>query len=142
MTQPAEAKPLTLPIPWPENAEIKVHMGGCHCKKVRHEFEHPDIYAMPVMNCNCSICEDRGYLCVYTPKTKFRFTSGEDGLTQYQFGHHDVSHRFCSTCGTSLGPVGAPGRPFDRVVVVNTRTIDGVDLDRLEFKKHDGRSGG
>jgi hypothetical protein len=76
----------------------------------------------------------------YTPKTKFRFTSGEDGLTQYQFGHHVVSHRFCSTCGTSIGPIGAPGGPFDGVVVINTRTIDGVDLDRLEFKKRDGRS--
>jgi hypothetical protein len=64
MTQPAEAKPLRLPVPWPENAEIKIHTGGCHCKKVRYEFEHPDIYVMPIVNCNCSICEDRGYLCV------------------------------------------------------------------------------
>ncbi|KAJ7764449.1 Mss4-like protein, partial [Mycena olivaceomarginata] len=125
VTEPAEAKPLRLPVPWPENAEIKIHTGGCHCKKVRYEFEHPDIYSFR-----------------YTPKTKFRFTSGEDGLTQYQFGHHIVSHRFCSTCGTSLGPVGAPGGPFDGLVVVNTRTIDGVDLDRLELKKHDGRSSG
>ncbi|KAJ7364519.1 hypothetical protein DFH08DRAFT_1016936 [Mycena albidolilacea] len=66
MAQPAEARlGPTLPIPWPDNAEIKTHTGGCHCRKVRYEFEHPDIYAMPVMNCNCSICEDREHLLVY-----------------------------------------------------------------------------
>jgi hypothetical protein len=76
----------------------------------------------------------------YTPKPKFRFTSGEDGLTRYEFRQHVVTHRFCSTCGTSMGPVGAPGGPFDALVVINVRTIDGVDLDRLEFQKHDRRS--
>jgi hypothetical protein len=53
-----------MPVPWPESAEIKLYTGGCHCKKVRFEFEHPDIYTMPVMSCNCSICEERGYLTV------------------------------------------------------------------------------
>jgi hypothetical protein len=49
MTQLTEAKPLRLPIPWPESAEIKVYTGGCHCKKIRYEFEHPDIYTVLVM---------------------------------------------------------------------------------------------
>ncbi|KAJ7764453.1 glutathione-dependent formaldehyde-activating GFA [Mycena olivaceomarginata] len=140
MTQLTEAKPLRLPIPWPESAEIKVYTGGCHCKKIRYEFEHPDIYTVLVM----ARFARKGGTSAYTPNTKFRFTSGEDGLTQYQFGRHiiSISHRFCSTCGTSIGPVGAPGGRHDGVVVVNTRTIDGVDLDRLELKKRDGRSSG
>jgi hypothetical protein len=33
-----------------------------------------------------------------------------------------------------MGLVGAPGGPFDGLVVVNARTIDGVDLDRLELR--------
>ncbi|KAJ7865601.1 hypothetical protein B0H14DRAFT_3442854 [Mycena olivaceomarginata] len=171
MAQPAEAKlGPTLPIPWPENAEIKTHARNGHCKKVQYEFEHPDIYVMPVMNCKCSIYENWGHLssplfylfnsvlrcfsgsefeerehsltwpCRYTPKPKFRFTCGKDGLTQYELGQHVIVHRFCLACGTSMGPVGAPGRPFNGLVVVNARTIDGVDLDRLELQKHDGRS--
>ncbi|KAJ7211492.1 Mss4-like protein [Mycena haematopus] len=92
---------------------------------------------MPVMNCNCSICEDRGYLNVYTPEDKFRFTSGSDSdLTKYEFGARNVGHRFCATCGTSIGPAFAKLG----MVVVNTRTIDGIDLDRLKLHKADRRS--
>ncbi|KAJ6508981.1 glutathione-dependent formaldehyde-activating GFA [Mycena sanguinolenta] len=140
---PADTK--SLPIPWPENAELKVYTGGCHCKKIRYEFEHPDIYSMPVMNCNCSICEDRGYLNVtptaatrrYTPEDKFRLTSGlDDDMTKYEFGARNVGHRFCKVCGTSIGPA------FEKrgMVIVNTRTIDGVDLDRLTLHKADRRA--
>ncbi|KAF7346140.1 GFA domain-containing protein [Mycena sanguinolenta] len=132
---PADTK--SLPIPWPEGAEIKVYTGGCHCKKIRYEFEHPDIYATQVMNCNCSICEDRGYLNVYTPEDKFRFTNGsDDDMAHYEFGARNVGHRFCKVCGTSIGPA------FQKwgMVVVNTRTIDGVDLDRLKLHKADRRS--
>ncbi|KAF7365363.1 GFA domain-containing protein [Mycena venus] len=135
MAPPAETN--SLPVPWPEGAETKVHTGGCHCKKIRYEFEHPGIYEMPVVNCNCSICEDRGYLSVSTPEDKFRFTAGsEDDMTKYEFGSRKIVHRFCSTCGTSIGPsVSIKG-----FVVINTRTIDGVDLDRLQLRKVDGRS--
>ncbi|KAJ7764452.1 Mss4-like protein [Mycena olivaceomarginata] len=108
MTQPtgtvagARAQTPKMPISSPENAEIKVYTGDCHYRKVRYEFEHPDIYAMPVMNCNCSICVDRGHLCVYTPSDQFRFAAGKDELTQYEFGNHFVIHRFCSKCGRAV----------------------------------------
>ncbi|KAJ7211490.1 Mss4-like protein [Mycena haematopus] len=133
---PADIK--SLPIPWPEDAEIKVYTGGCHCKKIRYEFEHPDIYSMLVINCNCSICEDRGYLNVYIhPRRQFRFTSGSDAdLTKYEFGSGYVGHRFCSTCGTSIGPTVVKRG----MVVVNARTVDGIDLDRLKLYKADGRN--
>ncbi|KAK7048228.1 GFA domain-containing protein [Favolaschia claudopus] len=133
----APADPRSLPVPWPEDAEIKTYTGGCHCKKIRFELEHPDIYSLPVMNCNCSICEDRGYLNIYCPEDKFKLTSGsDDDLSKYSFASHSVSHRFCSSCGTSIGPP-FPGRGM---VVVNTRTIDGVDLSRLQLKQVDGRA--
>ncbi|KAJ6557331.1 Mss4-like protein [Mycena vulgaris] len=135
MAAPSETS--ALPIPWPENVEVKVYTGGCHCKKVRYEFEHPDIYTTPVtaLNCNCSICVDRGYLNVMTLPSKFRFTTGSvDDLTEYQFGLKKVAHRFCSTCGTTIGPAA---KSF---VAVNTRTIDNVDLKRLQLMPVDGKS--
>ncbi|KAJ7502377.1 Mss4-like protein [Mycena galericulata] len=129
----------SLPIPWPENAEIKVYSGGCHCKKVRYEFEHPDIYTMEAINCNCSICEDRGYLNVYTLDKMFRFTTGSaDDLTTYRFGGDKIIHRFCRVCGTSIGPVV----PVRGMVVVNTRTIDGIDLKRLRLRPVNGKAKG
>ncbi|KAJ7787991.1 hypothetical protein B0H14DRAFT_2628745 [Mycena olivaceomarginata] len=104
MSAPAATN--SLPVPWPENAEIKTHTGGCHCK--------------------------RGHLGAFTSEDKFRFTAGEQELTQYVFGSKIVSHRFCSTCGTSIGALVSQ-RGF---VVINTRTIDGVDLGRLQLQKY------
>ncbi|KAF8208758.1 Mss4-like protein [Mycena galopus ATCC 62051] len=133
----APANTKSLPVPWPENAEIKVHTGGCHCKKIRYEFEYPDIYSMVTMNCNCSICEDKGYLNIFTPEDKFKFTSGSEAdLTKYEYGARTIGHRFCSTCGSSIGAV-APAGGF---VIINTRTIDGIDLNRLQLHKLDRRS--
>ncbi|KAJ6588700.1 Mss4-like protein [Mycena capillaripes] len=135
MASPPETK--RLPTPWPEGAEIKVHTGGCHCKKIRYEFEHPDIYAILVTSCNCSICEQRGYLNVYTWEDKFRFTKGSaEDLTTYMFGDCKVGHRFCTTCGSGIGAT-FHSRGY---VVINTRTIDGIDLKRLELRLADGRS--
>ncbi|KAJ7445916.1 glutathione-dependent formaldehyde-activating GFA, partial [Mycena latifolia] len=113
-------------------AEIKTYTGGCHCQKVRYEFEHPDIYMMPVVSCNCTICEDRGYLNVYTPHDKFRFTKGADDLSTYGYGDYKIIHRFCATCGTTIGAT-------QEFTVVNTRTIDDVDLKRLQLKLVDER---
>ncbi|KAJ7645507.1 Mss4-like protein [Mycena polygramma] len=136
MTSPSDAT--SLPVPWPKDAEVQVYTGGCHCKKIRFEFEYPaDIYTMPVINCNCSFCTDRGYLNVFTPENKFRFTTGTaEDLTVYKFGTCMLSHRFCSTCGTTIGPaVSEKG-----FVAVNTRTVDGIDLKRLQLCPVDGRS--
>ncbi|KAJ7677071.1 Mss4-like protein [Mycena polygramma] len=135
MASPSDAT--VLPVPWPANAEVQVHTGGCHCKKIRFEFEYPDIYTMPVINCNCSICVDRGLLDVFTPENKFRFTTGSaEDMTEYTFGTGIIRHRFCKTCGTSIGPA-VPQRGY---VAVNTRTIDGIDLKRLQLHPVDGKA--
>ncbi|KAJ6502769.1 Mss4-like protein [Mycena vitilis] len=126
-----------LPVPWPENAELEIHTGGCHCKRIRFEFEYPDIYTMPVINCNCSICVDRGLLDVFTAEHKFRFTTGStEDLIEYTFGAGVIRHRFCKTCGTTIG-AAVPQRGY---VAVNTRTIDGIDFERLQLRPMDGRA--
>jgi len=126
----------SLPVPWAENAEILVYTGACHCKKVQFKFEHPDIYTIPAVNCNCSICVDRGYLNVYTLESMFTFTAGSaDDLTTYEFASKKVKHRFCRICGTSIGPT----MPARGMVIVNTRTIDGIDLEKLQLRPVNGR---
>ncbi|KAK7048227.1 GFA domain-containing protein [Favolaschia claudopus] len=131
------ADPKSLPFPWPDDVELETYHGGCHCKKIRYELQHPDIYAGPVMNCNCSICEDRGYLMIYAPEDKFHFTSGSEAdLTSYEFGSNVIRHRFCKSCGSSLGPVVAKRG----MVVINTRTIEDVDLSRLQLHKGNGKA--
>ncbi|KAJ7288538.1 glutathione-dependent formaldehyde-activating GFA [Mycena rebaudengoi] len=128
-----------MPVPWPENAELKLYTGGCHCKKVRFEFEHPDIYTMPTINCNCSICEERGYLnvSVFRTGSKFKITQGADNLSSYHFGSEKIGHRFCSTCGSSISPDAAS---FFGCIAVNTRTIDDIDISKLTLQAVDGKA--
>ncbi|KAJ6557330.1 hypothetical protein DFH09DRAFT_543213, partial [Mycena vulgaris] len=81
------------------------------------------------------ICVDRRYLNVITFPSKFRFTTGSaDDLTVYRFGSKKVDHRFCSICGTTIGPAA---KSF---VSVNTHTIDNIDLKRLQLMPVDGKS--
>ncbi|KAF7291633.1 GFA domain-containing protein [Mycena chlorophos] len=164
----------SLPSPWPQGATTLTYTGGCHCKKIQFEFEHPDIYSMTALECNCSICESRGCINVYTPVEKFRFTSGShDEMTTYTFNSHLVQHRFCPTCGVSIGALVPSYTPQDKFkltqgsedeisqytfashivqhrfcptcgtaigvlvpsygyVGINARTVDGIDLERLQ----------
>ncbi|KAJ7240566.1 hypothetical protein C8J57DRAFT_1527601 [Mycena rebaudengoi] len=110
--------PVSLPVPWPPNAELKRYTGGCHCRRVRFEFKYPDIYSVPVVQCNCSICEDRGYLVIYTPDAQIAFTHGSEA---------DLT--------TTIG-----ARTNFGFTVVNTRMLDDVDRSKFQFKPVDGRA--
>lgn len=52
---------------WPENAQIKEYVGGCHCKKIRFKLSHPPFEhgEMKVVSCNCSICNQHGLCHMY-----------------------------------------------------------------------------
>lgn len=50
------------PQGWPKGAEIRTYSGGCHCGRIRYEFDFPDIEKSKVITCNCSICAIRGAL--------------------------------------------------------------------------------
>lgn len=75
----------------------------------------------------------------YIPEKKFKFIAGsENDLTKYEFASRSANHRFCSTCGSSIGPTGKG--ILEGVAVVNVRTVDGIDLARLQLQKNDGKS--
>jgi hypothetical protein len=116
-------------------SSAKVYPGGCHCGKVRYEVKL-DLSA-PVIACNCSMCGKKGTLLSFVPGADFKLLSGEDALTKYQFNKKVIDHLFCSTCGvTSFARGKKPdGTP---TVAINTRCLDGVDLQALEVKHCDG----
>ena len=114
----------------------KTHTGGCHCGKVRFQVE---LELDSVMNCNCSICSRRGHLLTFVPKERFELLSGEEALSDYQFGKHVIHHLFCSTCG--IGAFGrGTGPNGQEMVAVNARCLDGVDLGALTIREFDGKS--
>lgn len=116
---------------------MELHKGGCHCKKVRYEV-NIDL-APPVLECNCSHCQEKGMLLSFVDAKDFMLLSGEESLTEYRFNTEKIAHLFCSTCGVQSFGRGnkKDGSP---TVAVNVRTIDGIDLATLTRLPVDGRS--
>jgi hypothetical protein len=46
-------------------ADTKHYKGKCHCGKVAFGFDHVSLESSKPIECNCTICKDRGYLLVY-----------------------------------------------------------------------------
>jgi hypothetical protein len=112
------------------------YSGGCQCGKVRYEVE-ADLST--TFACNCSRCGRLGTILAFTPEENFTLLRGADALTEYQFNKHVIHHLFCATCGVQSFSRGA--RPDGaKMVAVNARCLDGVDVDTLDPTKVDGRS--
>ncbi len=117
-------------------AETRTYTGGCHCGKVRYEV---NLALDKVMACNCSICSRRGWLLAFVPADQFKLLSGEDALTDYQFGRKSIHHLFCGTCGIPSFSKGA--RPDGTPVrAINVRCLEGVDADTLPRTFFDGKN--
>lgn len=116
---------------------VQTHTGSCHCGAVRYEVD-ADLTA-PAIACNCSICQRKGTVLTFVPAEAFRLLAGKDAVTDYQFHTKNIHHLFCSTCGvTSFATGTAPNG--SRMVAINTRCLDGVDLKALNIVEYDGRN--
>jgi hypothetical protein len=116
-------------------AEGGTRLGGCHCGRVRYAVE-TDL--AQVIACNCSICTQRGLLLTFVPSTQFTLQTGEEALTDYQFGRRTIHHLFCTGCGVESFARGSMP-DGTAMVAVNVRCLDGVDPEALERTPFDGR---
>src|SRR5258708_39519861 len=64
------------------SAMTQTFEGGCHCGRVRFRVA-ADLDG--VTECNCSICNKKGFLHLIVPSEQFELISGQDDLATYQF---------------------------------------------------------
>lgn len=110
--------------------------GGCHCGKVRYEV---DMHIENAISCNCSVCLKRGTLLDFVPESNFKLLKGADDLADYQFNKKVIHHLFCKTCGIQSFGRGTNPKG-DKMVAINVRCLDGVDLSNLKIQNYDGKS--
>ncbi len=110
--------------------------GGCHCGRIKFEVEGT---IGQVIDCNCSMCQKRGGLLWFVPRTQFRLLTSETGMATYTFNTHKLRHRFCPACG--VAPFSEGTDPKGAVTVaINVRCLEGVEPAALTVVKYDGRS--
>lgn len=116
--------------------EAKTYHGSCHCGAVRYDVT-TDLGS--VIECNCSICSRKGHLLTFVPEAAFDLKAGADATATYHFKEKKITHRHCTTCG--VGPYANGQLPDGtKMVAVNVRCLDGVDLHALNVTQVDGRS--
>jgi hypothetical protein len=112
------------------------YQGSCHCGKIAFEVEGELNGATA---CNCTMCSRKGSLLWFVPREQFRLLTGEDDVATYTFNNDVIKHRFCPTCG--IHPFGEGSDPKgNRMVAINIRCLEGVDLENIPLQHFDGRS--
>ena len=109
--------------------------GGCHCGKVRYAVETG---LEPLIRCNCSHCQSKGFVLTFVDPDAFSLQQGEDALQEYRFASKDIQHLFCTTCGVESF---ARGKTPDgaQKIAINVHCLDGIDRFALAPQDYPGR---
>lgn len=113
------------------------YQGSCHCQEVSYSVELDEAITS-AFSCNCSMCHRKGTLLTFVPKKCFTLQSGEDNLSDYQFGKKTVHHYFCSTCGVTSFAYGSKPDGTE-VVAINVRCLEGLDINEIKINLVNGK---
>jgi hypothetical protein len=112
------------------------YQGTCHCGKISFEVEGE---LKGAMACNCSICQRKGSLLWFVPRTTLQLLTPEEAASTYTFNKHLIKHRFCADCG--IHPYGEGVDPKGTAMAaINSRCRADIDRATGRVQNFDGRS--
>ncbi|KAJ2730785.1 hypothetical protein H4S06_006939 [Coemansia sp. BCRC 34490] len=118
------------------DTDLVRHTGGCHCRAVTWEIQAPS--TLSIDECNCTICEMKGFQHLIVPRTRFALLTGGDNIATYTFNTGVAQHYFCKTCGVQSYYVP---RSNPDGFSVNFRCLDKASVVDARIVPFDGRSG-
>eukprot|EP00695_Tsukubamonas_globosa_P003043 TRINITY_DN442_c0_g1_i1.p1 TRINITY_DN442_c0_g1~~TRINITY_DN442_c0_g1_i1.p1 ORF type:complete len:150 (-),score=43.46 TRINITY_DN442_c0_g1_i1:32-427(-) len=110
------------------------YVGGCHCGGVRFEVEAAE--NIEALDCNCTVCNKKGFLHLIVPKSKFNLLTPEENMGLYTWGTGVAKHYFCKTCGISSWYIP---RSNPDGIDINVRCLEDVDLSAVKITPFNGR---
>ena len=111
------------------------YKGSCQCGKIAFEVEGKIEGALA---CNCSMCQRKGSLLWFVPRSALQLLTPEDAMSTYTFNKHVIKHHFCPVCG--IHPFGEGADPSGAVTAaVNLRCLEDIDLTTIPVQHYDGR---
>eukprot|EP00249_Psilotum_nudum_P017632 c26418_g1_i1 orf=649-1074(-) len=117
-------------------ADLVLHRGGCHCRRVQWEVQA--LSELVAWDCNCSNCSMRHNTNFIVPAEDFKLREGsEEWLTVYTFGSHQAKHIFCKVCGITSYYIPR-SNPDGIAVTVNC--VDPGTITHVEVRKYDGKN--
>jgi hypothetical protein len=112
------------------------YQGSCHCGKIAFEVEGEIDGAL---SCNCSMCQRKGSLLWFMPRSALNLLTPENAMSTYTFNKHVIKHHFCPDCG--IHPFGEGTDPNGNVMAaINIRCIEDIDLTTIPVQHYDGRA--
>src|ERR1700687_3452276 len=76
-----------------------IYKGKCHCGKIAFDVEGE---LTSVIECNCSICYESGYLHWMIDPSQLRMKTSLNDASLYQWGTGQARHYFCPKCGVAV----------------------------------------